>query len=309
MFGQCLAGLALLLALAQPSLGGPVFDEEALEAMLLQVDPWPSSPDRYSQASWENLIRTAKTIQECDPVSVEKVLNDFQNEQKNINDVDGKLFILMRIIFDLPEHSERSKDASFGDWVTRRGNDVSDVNPDGTTNLSWPVSWATGRPQLISGFQGARGRPYDAAKEYHYLRTEFTLRNLLAVVERTRQAGLSNPELKLRNTFVKQGATVVSIAQCARMAKDAAQACEPSLNWESLSGVNALIDPADGKGLITVTFSFSTNGDDCVVKLQPDGEVAGVARKRSATSSKTEVLRKEAGVKVYQGVVPPSPAR
>src|SRR4030095_6367121 len=88
----------------------------------------------------------------------------------------GKVFLLLRVIFDLPEHAEAGRKFSFADWTRAR----TDENSDGTVNLAWPISFASGTPRLVAGREGNAGS-YSPRNEYTFLRYQFPMRDLSRV--------------------------------------------------------------------------------------------------------------------------------
>jgi hypothetical protein len=150
------------------------------------LDDWPDASTNYSTQGWERLISLAKTIQTNTPPAVEVCLSQYQNAFANHPNFqhpsvaqlhnDGKLLLLLRVVFDLPEHSHSPRDQLkfFGGWVTH-GNEN---NTDGTMNLCWPLTWPNNRPTLVSGYEGLQGARYDAASEYRYFRAKYQYRDL-----------------------------------------------------------------------------------------------------------------------------------
>jgi hypothetical protein len=154
--------------------------EPRLTGILSRIDPWPPSSTIYSDAAWQELIDAAKVIQMSSPESVKEAMREYQRNQtgsdQEIND-DGKLYLLLRVVFEIPEKVPVSgKREVFGGWVTMR----TELNDDGTENLAWPVSWQNGRPCLVSGYHGLQGfeARYQAAEEYDYFRNKYRMRNL-----------------------------------------------------------------------------------------------------------------------------------
>jgi hypothetical protein len=146
-------------------------------AELGSIDPWPeSSPEADDRVAWEKVIRAAATLQRTDPPAVAATLRKYQQEHTR-NKEDGKLLILLRVAFAVPEslpRSERGDDEWFGGWMTFG----ADLNKDGTYNLAWPLEWNTGMPKLAGPLPGIQGRRYDAAGEYTYFLSRFKFRKL-----------------------------------------------------------------------------------------------------------------------------------
>ncbi len=195
------ATASVLMACRQPEVlhreSGEAFDElfdkTRLEALLKPVEPWPGFETNYSSASWDRLIEAAKIIQRSDAQAVQNVLHEFQIAgsqdqilqhftREQIAD-DGKLYLLMRVVFDLPEAVTMSPGQHVvisGAWMGRWVESGGQKNADGTVNLAWPLKWNHGQPQLTGGYVGLQGinARYDAAAEYDYFRDHYRLRKL-----------------------------------------------------------------------------------------------------------------------------------
>jgi len=223
-FGLSLAALTLVVLscssyrhLASPPQQALLTDKQ-LNKLLAEIAPWPDGSTSYSNASWKHLISAAKYVQECDPASIEKTLFDYQNasvfdrgvirldktndddqvltalrlkfagSEKKIED-DGKLLLLMRTVFDLPERAPVGQKVNFFGWTIPAKNVsngkviYSDENRDGTINIAWPIVWNGGKPKLLSGETSLQGvvDVYNVLGEYKYFRARYTMRNLKGV--------------------------------------------------------------------------------------------------------------------------------
>src|SRR5262249_54074683 len=133
----------------------PVYARHRVQHAVKNIEPWPASTN-YSEGGRARLIAAARGVQETEPRLADEALNDylagFQAEPNQLAIEQGKVFLLLRAVFDLPEHSTAGR-LTFDNWV--RGN--ADANPDGSVNLSWPLTWQQGRPWLVSGCSGSPG--------------------------------------------------------------------------------------------------------------------------------------------------------
>jgi len=188
--------LARLLYLVVPCLAGcglfrdvesarPNMDESTFRRLMTRVDPWPSHSTNYSWDGWLRLVSVAKTIQRVPHPVMERVFyeyqrkgcarGDFQLESPEQLISDGELFLLMRMVFELPE-------AQIGPWVTFGKWDMPGVNfsPDAVHNIAWPVRWDHGHPRLESGYVGIEGvnARYNARDEYVYFLKRYAMRDL-----------------------------------------------------------------------------------------------------------------------------------
>jgi hypothetical protein len=153
----------------------PVYARHRVQHAVKNIEPWPSSTN-YTEAGWARLTAAARIVQKTEPRLADEALVDylagFQQELNQLAIEQGKVFLLMRTVFDLPDHSTAGR-LTFDNWA--RGN--TDANPDGSVNLSWPLSWQQGQPRLVSGCSGSPGT-YSVRNEYTFLRYHYKYRDL-----------------------------------------------------------------------------------------------------------------------------------
>ena len=163
-------------------------DNTTLAGMLLTVDPWTSASTNYSETNWEHLVVIARLIQKSDSESVCRTLRKYQQDQvtHSMDEIlnDSKLYLLIRVVFDLPEHDPNERKWSyFGGWLAAR----TDYNSDGTRNRAWPITWDKGNPRLISGCLGIQGfERYSAVDEFLYFRSKCLFRDLSSLHSKLR---------------------------------------------------------------------------------------------------------------------------
>lgn len=152
-----------------------------LRELLSTVENWPHGSTNYPDSAWERLTAVAREVQRDSPTSVEIALFEYQHIGGDFQDSpgaydDGKLLLLMRVVFDLPDASQKNQLHMFAGWVTLG----TEFNADGTANVDWPLKWSNGRPYLVSGFIGVQGigARYDAEAEYRYLLGKYKCRDL-----------------------------------------------------------------------------------------------------------------------------------
>lgn len=146
----------------------------SLLAAFRLLAPW--SYDRsYSMEDWERYIDAAQLVQESDPADVERAVAQLMEQSEGFNNVENetRLFLLLRIVFELPEHAQASKRRVFKGWVN-----WPEPDSRGYVNLSWPVGWRDNRPYLLARYEGAEGPRYAAIEEYRYLLANFPFRKL-----------------------------------------------------------------------------------------------------------------------------------
>jgi hypothetical protein len=152
----------------------PVIVKARLNHAIGKIEPWTISTS-YSDAAWKKLVNAAERFQNANPKLAKQVIaNRIKNASAKPNQLaveQGKIFLLSRVVFDLPENgSQRIPGA---EW--ERGQ--TDVNPDGTINVAWPIVWNHGKPSLASGRIGDAGA-YSATNEYEFLRFRYKYRDL-----------------------------------------------------------------------------------------------------------------------------------
>jgi hypothetical protein len=156
------------------------------------VEPWPGYGTNYSSVNWMRLILVAKVIQKEPPKAVEALFyhyqligstnQDFQNFNEEQLQNDTKLFLLMRVIFQLPEalHADKKSLPIFGGWMGRWPVSNGEINSNGTFSIAWPMKWSNGHPKLIAGWLGLQGikSRYNAVDEYKYFLQNYPMRDL-----------------------------------------------------------------------------------------------------------------------------------
>jgi hypothetical protein len=161
-----------------------------LEALMRPIEPWPGWGTNYSRSNWVLLVAAAKVIQGSSAATVGKALERYQMGNSTNRDLqplskeldnDTKLYLLMRVVFDLPEALQLPKKRlpfAFGCWAGLFLKQDGETNTDGTFNLAWPIRWNRGHPALLAGWIGYEGPRYHAAGEYHYFRQKYRFRDL-----------------------------------------------------------------------------------------------------------------------------------
>jgi hypothetical protein len=145
-----------------------------LEVVLSALAPWPSAGD-LSTEQWERYIEAARELQQADPGDTERTIAEFVGRRSGFDAAEDetRVFLLLRVVFDLPERAPADERRAYAGWVNWPPPDA-----DGNVNLSWPITWETGRPALIAPYEGSEGESYAAPEEYRYLRTNFRFRAL-----------------------------------------------------------------------------------------------------------------------------------
>ena len=150
--------------------------EDTILSRMWTLPRW-TSRSAFSESDWRNYVQRARQLQTLDDQVVEAVLERFM-QLATSDTLDGSEpesipFILMRIVFDLPESAPSAQRRSFKGWTN-----WPEPNAVGIVSLAWPVSWELEPPRLVADYEGSEGRPYAAASEYAFLRRSYPLRNL-----------------------------------------------------------------------------------------------------------------------------------
>lgn len=168
------------------------FSTDYLEKSMAEINLQQIFKIKSDAPDWRQLIVVARVIQTNSPRDVENVLNQFQMrgivngnfQHLNLERAaeDEKLFLLMRVVFQLPESVpfDEKPFVYFGGWAGRWAGTNGVTNPDGTVNLDWPIRWQDGHPEIYGeflGFEGIDAR-YCAAHEYAFFLRNYPMRHL-----------------------------------------------------------------------------------------------------------------------------------
>ena len=179
VWGAMLSQLFMAPALPNPD---PTEPTKELLLLLDQIDPVEGNVTLYTK--WPELVKAAKIVQAWPSNTVVRAVTEVQERTTEYRlfdqyKEDQKLLLLMRMMFDLPEHYRVGE----GGWQRRFAGYVTygkEINDDGTINLAWPVAWNSGQPNLVSGIGGLQGvnARYKAAAEFKYFSGKYPRRNL-----------------------------------------------------------------------------------------------------------------------------------
>ena len=150
--------------------------EARLLALFDSLEPW-TDPDRMDSAAWSRYIEVARQVQQTDPATVERALSRFVKEaahaQAYSDESESKVFLLLRVVFELPSSAPEEQRRSFKGWIN-----WPEADEGGRVNLSWPIVWEEGGSRLEARYEGSEGRPYAADLEYRYFQENYPYRNL-----------------------------------------------------------------------------------------------------------------------------------
>ena len=173
--------LALLLIFAGPCAvrrAQPAFAQYRLKTAITRIEPWPASTN-YPAAAWKQLVAAAKKFQAASPAVANAVLDELLADKLDAAERagnQGKVFLLLRLAFDLSENSPAVPMIS-DEYIRGR----TDLNADGTFNHAWPLALSGGPARLLAGCAGAAGGRYSAQKEFNFLRYHFKNRDLAGI--------------------------------------------------------------------------------------------------------------------------------
>lgn len=151
----------------------PGMSESEILSAITQIDPW--SGNKYTEESWKRLLAAAEGIRDSDPEAVERAIAKFIKKTARRDDNVqqwSKVFLLLRVMFELPEDAPQSDAKFFGGWLIP--NRVQKV--EGSVNLAWPIEWNNGDPRLVAPYSGYQGTGYLAQFEYAYYLKKYPFR-------------------------------------------------------------------------------------------------------------------------------------
>jgi hypothetical protein len=146
---------------------------EQLLAALRDLPPWRNTD--FKRDEWRRYLQAALLLQNTKPADAERAFLRFLDAGEGFTSAENetRIFLLMRVAFDLPESAAADQRRIFKGWTNWPAPDA-----DGVVNLSWPVNWQRDQPELIAPFEGAEGPRYGAIEEYRYLLERFSFRRI-----------------------------------------------------------------------------------------------------------------------------------
>jgi hypothetical protein len=149
---------------------------EELVREFRSLAPWTST-GTFGAAEWASYRRVANLVRHTGPDVVAEALDRFVRETREEEfpgyEPESSLFLLMRVLFDLPEAVPEELRVSYKGWVNWPAPDEH-----GLVSLAWPISWAGGSPELVARYEGSEGRSYAAGREYRRFLDRFPYREL-----------------------------------------------------------------------------------------------------------------------------------
>ena len=142
------------------------------------LDPWKNI-DSYTDETWANYIKVAKIIQSIPIDTTTIAIQKFMKEANLLDESyegyehGSKVFILLRVVFNLPETIPAENSFAFIGW-----NNWPDPDAQNNINPGWPVTWKSGNPKLQGSYEGSLGQSYQAVLEFQFLLDNYPFRNL-----------------------------------------------------------------------------------------------------------------------------------
>ena len=128
-----------------------------------------------STIEWNIYVEAGKVLQKTDSsILLNGLYLESEQWQKSAF-LDGfseesKPYLLLRVMFDLPEEIPYGKRFVSKGW---RGREVSDK-----WYPNWPIQWGQDGPRLITLCRGCIGPPYSVVSEYKHFKNTYPFRNL-----------------------------------------------------------------------------------------------------------------------------------
>lgn len=171
-----MVGLSVLLAIPQ-LLGSDDVEsanpEVGLKEALKRLPEWRWDHPDLTRPEQELLCETALRAQKCKTQDLTAILRNFDSStQRGEGWATGKTFLLLRVVFELPNDGV-SRDRAFGGWI----GDPPQVR-NGRSNPMWPIRWQDDLPHLMARYEGYAGAPYNSAAEYVRFKDAYRFRAL-----------------------------------------------------------------------------------------------------------------------------------
>ena len=145
-----------------------------LVSRMAQIRPWGQA-DSWTPADWRTLEEVAACVQKMPPHTVRNAIQEYLCAEPPPGEfhveAEIRVLLLLRTVFELPERAPVEERKIYIGLSNRPEPE------DGMVNLSWPISWSTGKPRLVASSEGFRG-PYLGEDEYCYFLCKYPYRDL-----------------------------------------------------------------------------------------------------------------------------------
>lgn len=149
-------------------------EQQIARELIEKLTPWGRRD--FTEEEWAAYFQSAKYLQQLNEDDITRLFEKIQHEFTSEPDGDktqSKLFILLRVLFDIPLSGNISVRRSFKGWEN-----WPSANDSGKVNLAWPIAWKDNKPHLESQNEGSLGKPYALTSEYSYFKDRYTYRNI-----------------------------------------------------------------------------------------------------------------------------------
>jgi hypothetical protein len=146
-------------------------DPKELAAAIQQLPPWPYRGQSEATDLSKYLVVAAVAQRSTDDIFL-KALGQYFEMTDFKDDEDSKVFLLLRVVFDVPEDAPASELVPSKGWV----NWPEPV--DGRVSIAWPLSFKGEEVRLVAYSVGSMGPSYNWPGEYNRFRTKYRFRPL-----------------------------------------------------------------------------------------------------------------------------------
>lgn len=141
---------------------------------LLQLPGWPADEGAsLSEREWAQLLNVARRAQRSSDEHLLNTLGEFDGlvgiREGGPCESEGGVFLMLRLMFRLPECAPRSEREMFVGWTH--------WPQDAIVNIGWPIVWRNRRPQLVDTCGGAMSLYY-SSMEFEHFRERYPYRDL-----------------------------------------------------------------------------------------------------------------------------------
>lgn len=161
---------------ALASLGEEVELTANAEKAAIIIDGIPSWVDgTYEKAEVEALVTAARELQKLRVQDVRAAVASRSRPGEGDRGLEssGKVYVLLRVFFDVPESMEFAEAKVFGGWRFPGAGDTGRPFP-----ARWPVTVTEGRVVSVDRFRGYAGAPYAGGAEFDFFSAKWGKREL-----------------------------------------------------------------------------------------------------------------------------------
>jgi hypothetical protein len=158
-----------------------VFPPLKLFYILHQGAPWPEREfgipaEAYSLSHTKQAACFLLNHSEAERRRIIVVYLSHTNAFLPLGDASDRLYLLLRVLFDLPQEYPAREAKSFAAYIVLGGPHPYDPDKE-SVNLLWPLGYQDGKLVLTNQTVGYIGPPYEGLDEYDYFAARFPLRS------------------------------------------------------------------------------------------------------------------------------------